>query len=259
MGKSSGGGPSITLERRREEIKRAIDAGEFKLVSITELAAKSNGSIKVGLKSSEYPDFTEAVNRGAALLDRELPGWWRAIDTSALDLDDENHCVLGQSWSLYNDLKQLHMRVDTAKLKDNWDAPANSNFQRLLSRLWPGRSIASLRVSEAASHGFAFSPAVYHWINVEADRRIAGGAPRLLPDGRHQGWAVNDELWEHLTKTWLVLIEARQKADADIRERLKAVIGSKSTDELADELMRRGIDHTAFASPDAEPPKMPPF
>jgi hypothetical protein len=40
--------------------------------------------------------IAERVARGAALLDKQDPGWWQRIDLSTLDLKDVCNCVLGQ-------------------------------------------------------------------------------------------------------------------------------------------------------------------
>lgn len=41
----------------------------------------------------------ERVARGAALLDKRMPGWAARIDLSVLDLANECRCVLGQLWT----------------------------------------------------------------------------------------------------------------------------------------------------------------
>ncbi len=46
--------------------------------------------------------YTEAVSRGAALLDKERPGWRDEIDISMLDLSDACYCILGQVFEHYD-------------------------------------------------------------------------------------------------------------------------------------------------------------
>lgn len=41
-------------------------------------------------------NYTDRVARGAAELDRILPGWYEKIDLEILDLDSPCKCVLGQ-------------------------------------------------------------------------------------------------------------------------------------------------------------------
>lgn len=48
-----------------------------------------------------YEDFQSRVNRGAALLDAEFPGWFERIDTDSLDIATCSRCVLGQVYGDY--------------------------------------------------------------------------------------------------------------------------------------------------------------
>jgi hypothetical protein len=47
----------------------------------------------------------QAVTRGAALLDREFPGWAERIDLPTLDLGDCYQCILGQ---LFEEAAELY-------------------------------------------------------------------------------------------------------------------------------------------------------
>jgi hypothetical protein len=40
--------------------------------------------------------ITERAERGAALLDETLPGWWQGIDLDRLDIESECDCIAGQ-------------------------------------------------------------------------------------------------------------------------------------------------------------------
>jgi hypothetical protein len=40
--------------------------------------------------------FEDRVRRGAKLLDRIRPGWWRAIAADRLAMESCHHCILGQ-------------------------------------------------------------------------------------------------------------------------------------------------------------------
>ena len=39
---------------------------------------------------------TAAVAAGAQVLDEKIPGWYRQIDISSLDMSDGEHCICGQ-------------------------------------------------------------------------------------------------------------------------------------------------------------------
>ena len=43
------------------------------------------------------------VERGAALLDAEKPGWCERIDVPTLDIRDANHCVLAQVYPSFSE------------------------------------------------------------------------------------------------------------------------------------------------------------
>jgi hypothetical protein len=44
----------------------------------------------------EVPDFTEEIDAGVELLNREAPGWYKSINATTLNLEMPNSCVLGQ-------------------------------------------------------------------------------------------------------------------------------------------------------------------
>ena len=46
--------------------------------------------------------ITAGVRRGAALLDRKLPGWHTRINLNTLDLNDCEACILGQLYGKYS-------------------------------------------------------------------------------------------------------------------------------------------------------------
>lgn len=43
------------------------------------------------------------VKRGAALLDKDLPGWFRKVDVHVLDVQDTARCVVGQCYGSWID------------------------------------------------------------------------------------------------------------------------------------------------------------
>ena len=82
-------------------------------------------------------DLEQRVAAGAALLDRERPGWWEEVDTERLDMASECDCVLGQVWGEYIDgVNALHVRGDGGWVVWSTD----HGFERAdwtdLDRLW---------------------------------------------------------------------------------------------------------------------------
>ncbi len=72
------------------------------------------------------------ARRGAAWLDRELPGWHKGIDRSVLNVGSCTNCVLGQMFEDYeNALEPLH--VSTTWLKRH-----GFNATHLHSETWFG-------------------------------------------------------------------------------------------------------------------------
>lgn len=259
MGKSGSGHTSIEAHRAR--LAKAVEDGTFTLMTWTSPVTKyEDGVVKVDMESRELPDFTPAVNRGAQLLDTVDPEWFMHIDTSSLNLDDENMCVLGQSWNHYKVIESAVANDVSSQL--GW---STTNFGKFLHAIFDrrgARSTKTLKANEAADHGFAFSAAVYSWLNIEARRRVQEGELKEYDYTRpyhkqHCTWAVDDELWEHLTKTWLVVIEARQKAkkkaDDDLAQHLSLLTSDLRargfTDpparELAEKMIRQGITNVA--------------
>lgn len=227
MGKSGGG--MVDSAVRARMLADALERGDLRTVRIVDTKAKKNGTIKVGLRERELPDFTQVVNKGATWLDKTQPGWYRAINTDNLSLDDENSCVLGQAWSLY---KNAEDRVFTGKADID---SSRSNFKSFLLKAGIGRQ-------DSAQYGFSFPDYVYAWMNIEAARRSTektghelwdGDAPEgfLLP--HTIAWRLDALCWEHLTTTWLVLIKARQDHDKVLLERARAKAQMMSVDELA--------------------------
>lgn len=58
------------------------------------------------------PAVDPRVLRGAELLDRERPGWWREINLDALKIACPFNCVLGQLTGRWSDgLERLGLRM----------------------------------------------------------------------------------------------------------------------------------------------------
>jgi hypothetical protein len=67
-----------------------------------------------------------SVERGAALLDRELPSWRKKVDAVYLDLEDCERCVLGQIWNptrADHDSRKMHSYGQgmTYLFSESWD------------------------------------------------------------------------------------------------------------------------------------------
>ncbi len=49
-------------------------------------------------------NLRERVLRGAVLLDRKRPGWWKTIDLFALSMSDCSRCIVGQALGQFDEL-----------------------------------------------------------------------------------------------------------------------------------------------------------
>lgn len=73
----------------------------------------------------------ERVSRGAALLDRKVPGWENRIDLDRLDISSTANCILGQLYSPttswvgegYTNLYAVGMGTDISILDEYVDFP----------------------------------------------------------------------------------------------------------------------------------------
>lgn len=66
----------------------------------------------------------EKIKKGARFLDKKVPKWWRKINTSTLDIDSCEDCILGQLFGYYeNGIKELNL--ETGK---NTDGMAFNNL-----------------------------------------------------------------------------------------------------------------------------------
>lgn len=154
-----------------------------------EIEAKYNGdvpkilggpSLRIGENVVTLPDFRKAVRRGAKLMDEKMPGWWKHIDTSSLDLRSESLCVLGQTWQFY---------------EENKGHVPRSNYRSFMAKLTGGDARSEQR-DQAAHYGFDISHQAGVLLNYQVRWRHTGSA-----------W---DAAWEHLTNTWLTEVRKRQ-------------------------------------------------
>jgi hypothetical protein len=89
-------------------------------------------------------DPRSRVERGAALLDAQSPGWEKKIDPGTLDISSIDNCVLGQVYGSYgNGLRVLGGEKETVPI---------------------GFSI---------NHGFACTEDAYEWVRLIDKRELA--------------------------------------------------------------------------------------
>lgn len=89
------------------------------------------------LKSS----IDACVDRGVALLDRERPDWWRYVEPSALDVQDEFRCPLAHAFKTDYRSGQRRLGLDDAEAYEH-----GFNAIGPLHRLWPfAGPVAQLR------------------------------------------------------------------------------------------------------------------
>jgi hypothetical protein len=104
----------------------------------------------------------ERVARGAALLDREYPGWHQRIDLSVLDLANSCRCILGQ---VYRPVAHIPGQQTSWGQEDGYDT---------------GTEDLNLNSGDIVDHGFDFC--------AEDLLLSAGRSPEAL-------YAELDELW----------------------------------------------------------------
>ena len=76
------------------------------------------------------------VERGAALLDAEQPGWAPRIDVPTLDISSPRYCVLGQTYpTLRSGIEALHLSPYQRVCSHGFDSDGYDQPQRLLP-LW---------------------------------------------------------------------------------------------------------------------------
>lgn len=135
------------------------------------------------------PDFTQRVRAGMDLLDKICPGWQNELDLSLLDLEDDQQCVLGQSWSLY---AKAHGLIENGDYKQFADAVLNLSPQ-------------DERNTFAAAIGCALNESDMAILNQQ--KTFSESLSLLL--GESKGTFLN-QAWEALTATWIAeIVKAR--------------------------------------------------
>lgn len=111
-------------------------------------------------------EFTkECVERGASLLDQQLPGWASMIDVSTLELSSSCNCVAGQLGK--------HILVD-------WDEDYRDVYNLAIEKLGVDNYDETNEADAATSHGFecdhylsAYSLLQKNWIE-QINKRLDG-------------------------------------------------------------------------------------
>ena len=96
-------------------------------------------------------------------------------------------------------------------------------------------------MDKAKELGFALGKIDYYYINVEGERRKNAGefARDTIHSVNPHAWDVHAEVWEALTKTWMVLIKARQEKAAAERAELIDQVNEMTDEEIADLILSR--------------------
>lgn len=76
----------------------------------------------------------EAVDKGAAFLDKHDPGWWSTINVGTLDLSNCAACVIGQlcaekGITVHQNAKGLGWGIDTFPVELGFDAPHGDIYE----------------------------------------------------------------------------------------------------------------------------------
>ena len=144
------------------------------------------------------PDFTSRVRAGMDLLDKVNPGWQNTLDFSTLSLDDDQQCVLGQSWPLYAKARGLVEAIDSGDYKNFADSLAPSLVEGMSKD-----QVQETRTEFAASIGCALNDADFALANAMAYRKNGkqGDRGTLEISTRYI-----KRFWEELTRTWVTEI-----------------------------------------------------
>ena len=83
-------------------------------------------------------DYTEAVDRGAKLLDERFPEWYKSINLAKLDMGSVRSCVLGQLvWPRGGSYDEAILDLDIDPVEFGFDiAESGSPFEENWNELW---------------------------------------------------------------------------------------------------------------------------
>lgn len=130
-------------------------------------------------------DFGPEIDRGTALLNAEVPGWFNDIDLVELDLESGTTCVLGQLA-----MSQFSQRLDEYKKRTR--RYPGQGYYAVAEMLWG----ADAEFTEACAYGFN--------VDYELGRAMFG----------YTMWnKISKQAWEQLTMAWQERIE-KLRADA---------------------------------------------
>lgn len=134
----------------------------------------------------------KAARRGAAMLDRQDPGWWKRVKVTQLDLASGCDCVLGQVYG------------DVVKGEGPWGDPLVDGFN-LATDL--NEMMESYELVIRKPRRFERARAVF-----KAVRRSRAHDP-LAHLGFEEGWTTDGRLhYSALTDAWLEIIAERKAA-----------------------------------------------
>jgi hypothetical protein len=110
---------------------------------------------------NDTESVADMVARGAALLDRIDPGWWREdapeyrdrdaqpIDLDRLDIGDSCLCIFGFRWGHYGNAQVDALPVDTDVMAHGFDMDTPAEAAALTAE-W--RRVIAARRAEAVTH-----------------------------------------------------------------------------------------------------------
>ena len=93
--------------------------------------------VAVTLSESRDPYYEGNVQRGAALLDEQSPGWRSKVNVTSLDINSIENCVLGKIYGNYN-RGTYNLRIQFAAEQFGF-VTGGFEFEELMSldyRLW---------------------------------------------------------------------------------------------------------------------------
>ena len=147
------------------------------------------------------------ANRGAKLLDRIRPTWFKDINIRALDLENPSHCIIGQ---LNNGIFAPDSFVADA-VRDQLEDQATTQLRAAAKKInIPGFKTCEIDfdlygcLEKAVDAGLKGFDAYTHGFNLDEDDH----------DTPNQGFSI-------LTEAWVALIKARRSSERRASARRK--------------------------------------
>lgn len=158
------------------------------------------------------PDFTEIVRAGMDLLDKINPGWQETLDLTTLDLEDDQQCVLGQSWPHYAEMHGLINNGDYKQFADAVLSPGGSGGERNILAASIGCAIPTKVMAYINAFGlkkteeeYGYDPVVLNACNSQ-DLVKDPDLRAPIAFCNHVTEVAMKKCWEHLTRTWVTEI-----------------------------------------------------